>query len=154
MRPEARACRLGGLAINEITALTVTAAIEFFATLTFDGDRRPVAEPIVAEIVREKVLLNTEREVPHSVAVEVNEYKERSETMTYVSATVYVERDSQKGILIGKGGAMLKKISSEARIETERLVGTKVYLELHVKVLKNWRRDENMLRRFGYRLGK
>jgi GTP-binding protein Era len=109
---------------------------------------------IVAEIVREKVLLNTEREVPHSVAVEVNEYKERSETMTYVSATVYVERDSQKGILIGKGGAMLKKISSEARIETERLVGTKVYLELHVKVLKNWRRDENMLRRFGYRLGK
>jgi GTP-binding protein Era len=109
---------------------------------------------IVAEIVREKVLLNTEREVPHSVAIEVDEYKERSENMTYVSAIVYVERDSQKGILIGKGGAMLKKISSEARIETERLVGTKVYLELHVKVLKNWRRDENMLRRFGYRLGK
>jgi GTP-binding protein Era len=98
--------------------------------------------------------MNTEREVPHSVAVEVDEYKERSETMTYVSANIYVERDSQKGILIGKGGAMLKKISSEARIETERLVGTKVYLELHVKVLKNWRRDENMLRRFGYRLGK
>ena len=109
---------------------------------------------IVGEIVREKVLLNTEQEVPHSVAVEVQEFKERSATMTYIGAMIYVERDSQKGILIGKHGAMLKKISSEARADIETLVGTQVYLELWVKVLKNWRHDENMLRRLGYKLGK
>lgn len=109
---------------------------------------------IVGEIVREKVLLNTEQEVPHAVAVEVQEFKERSATLTYIGATVYVERDSQKGILIGKGGAMLKKISSEARADIETLVGTQVYLELWVKVLKNWRHDENLLRRLGYKLSK
>ncbi len=109
---------------------------------------------IAAEIIREKVLLNTEQEIPHAVAVEVTEFKERSATLTYVGANIYVERDSQKGILIGKGGAMLKKISSQARIDIETLVGTKVYLELWVKVLKDWRRDEGMLRRFGYRISK
>jgi GTP-binding protein Era len=109
---------------------------------------------IVGEIIREKVLLNTEQEVPHAVAVEVQEFKERSATLTYIGATIYVERDSQKGILIGKGGAMLKKISSEARADIEALVGTQVYLELWVKVLKNWRHDENLLRRLGYRLSK
>ncbi len=109
---------------------------------------------IVAEIIREKVLLNTEQEVPHAVAVEVQEFKERSASLTYVGANIYVERDSQKGILIGKGGAMLKKISTGARIDIETLVGTKVYLELWVKVLKNWRRDEDLLRRLGYRMSK
>lgn len=107
---------------------------------------------IVAEIVREKVLLYTQQEVPHAVAVEVIEFKERSAEMTYISANIYVERDSQKGILIGKGGAMLKRISSEARIDAETLIGTKVYLELWVKVLKNWRTDEAILRRLGYRI--
>src|SRR5258708_30444975 len=107
---------------------------------------------IAAEIIREKVLLNTEQEVPHSVAVEVIEYKQRSATMTYICANIYVERDSQKGILIGKGGAMLKKISSAARADIEALIGTQVYLELRVKVLKDWRQDESFLRRFGYRL--
>ncbi len=109
---------------------------------------------IVAEIIREKVLLNTEQEVPHAVAVEVQEFKERNADLTYISATIYVERDSQKGILIGKGGAMLKKISSEARVDMEALVGTKVFLELWVKVLKNWRRDDALLQRLGYRIGK
>ncbi len=109
---------------------------------------------IVGEIIREKVLLNTEQEVPHAVAVEVQEFKERSPQLTYIGANIYVERDSQKGILIGKGGAMLKKISSEARADIEQLVGTKVYLELWVKVLKNWRRDEAVLRRLGYKIGK
>ena len=109
---------------------------------------------IAAEIVREKALLNTEQEVPHAVAVEVDEFKERSATLTYIGAHLYVERDSQKGILIGKGGAMLKKISSEARADLEKLLSTQVYLELRVKVLKNWRRDEAMLRRLGYRIGK
>jgi GTP-binding protein Era len=109
---------------------------------------------IVAEIVREKILLNTEQEVPHSVAVEIQEFKERSAEMTYIGANIYVERDSQKGILIGKGGAMLKKISSEARVDVEGLLSTKVYLELWVKVLKNWRHDEDLLRRLGYKLSK
>jgi GTP-binding protein Era len=107
---------------------------------------------IVAEIIREKVLLNTEQEVPHAVAVEVQEFKERSASLTYIGANIYVERDSQKGILIGKGGTMLKKISTGARIDIETLVGTKVYLELRVKVLKNWRRDEELLRRLGYKM--
>src|SRR5450432_911664 len=109
---------------------------------------------IAAEIIREKVLLNTDQEVPHAVAVEVQEYKERTETLTYIGANIFVERDSQKGILIGKGGTMLKRISTEARADLEKLVGTQVYLELWVKVLKDWRRDEAKLRRFGYKIGK
>ncbi|NDJ76353.1 MAG: GTPase Era, partial [Chloroflexi bacterium] len=107
---------------------------------------------IVAEMVREQVLLNLEQEVPHGVATEVNEFKRRSENMTYINAVIYVERESHKGIVIGKGGQMLKTISQQARGEIEKLLGTRVYLELWVKVLKNWRKDENALRRLGYRL--
>lgn len=107
---------------------------------------------IAAETIREKIILNTEQEVPYSVAVEVSEYKERSDDMTYVSATIYVERDSQKGILIGKSGDMIKRIGSQARAELGEMLGTQVYLELHVKVLKNWRMDEDLLRRLGFRL--
>ncbi len=107
---------------------------------------------IVAEMVREKVLLNLEQEVPHGVATQVEEFKARSEEMTYIAVTIFVERDSHKGILIGKNGQMLKTISQQAREEIEPFVGTRVYLELWVKVLKNWRRSENALRRLGYRL--
>ncbi|MCS6870612.1 MAG: GTPase Era [Anaerolineae bacterium] len=107
---------------------------------------------IAAEIVREKALLNLEQEVPHAVAVEVEEFVERSPTLTYIRVVIYVERESQKGILIGRGGAMLKKIGSEARAELEQLLGTQVYLEPWVKVLKNWRQDEKMLARLGYKL--
>jgi GTP-binding protein Era len=109
---------------------------------------------IAAEIVREKVMHHTEREIPHSVAVEVEEYTERSVTLTYISAVIYVERDSQKPIIIGKKGAMLKQISTEARQEIEKLVGTQVYLELFVKVHQNWRRDDAFLSRLGYKLRK
>ena len=104
-----------------------------------------------AEIVREKVLLNLHEEVPHGIAVQVDEFKERSATLTYVGATIYVERDSQKGIVIGKNGAMLKEIGAAARPDIEEMLDTKVYLELWVKVLKNWRKDENALRRLGYK---
>lgn len=103
-----------------------------------------------AEIVREKVLLNLHEEVPHGVAVQVEEFKERSDKLTYIGATIYVERDSQKGIVIGKRGAMLKQIGAAARTDIEEMLGTKVFLELWVKVLKNWRKDENALRRLGY----
>jgi GTP-binding protein Era len=113
----------------------------------------PVRE-IVAEIVREKALLRLREEVPHAVAVVVDEFKRRSEEMTYIAASIYVERTSQKGILIGKRGAMLRRIGQDARPEIERLVETKVYLDLWVKVLKNWRKDEDALRRLGYRLPK
>jgi GTP-binding protein Era len=109
---------------------------------------------IAAEIIREKVMHNTEREVPHAIAVEVDEFKERSATLTYVAASIYVERDTQKPIIIGNGGAMLKKISTEARQEIETLTSTKVYLELYVKVHKDWRRDRAFLQRMGYRLRK
>ncbi|HEC21506.1 MAG TPA: GTPase Era [Chloroflexi bacterium] len=107
-----------------------------------------------AEIIREKVLLLYEQEVPHSVAVEIEEFKERSEDLTYIRATIYVERESQKGILIGQGGKMLKKLGQMARPELEEMLGTRVYLDLWVKVLKNWRKNEQALRRLGYRLRK
>ncbi len=107
---------------------------------------------IAAEIVREKVMMHTEQEVPHSVAVLVDSYRERSDELTYISATIYVERESQKGIIIGKGGEMVKTIGSEARVELREMLGTDVYLELHVKVLKNWRSDEKLMQRLGYRV--
>ena len=105
---------------------------------------------IVAELIREKALMYLQQEVPHSLAVVVDEFKERSEEMTYISAVLYVERTSQKGIVLGKNGAMIKKIGQAARPEIEALVGTQVYLELWVKVWEKWRTRENMLRRLGY----
>ncbi|MBZ0293074.1 MAG: GTPase Era [Anaerolineae bacterium] len=109
---------------------------------------------MAAEAVREKVMLNTEQEIPHTIAVEIESFKERSDNMTYISAVIYVERDSQKGIIIGKGGSMIKRIGSEARQEIAAAMGTKVFLDLRVKVLKNWRSDEKLMRRLGYRLPK
>lgn len=107
---------------------------------------------IAAEIIREKIMLHTEQEIPHSVAVVIDSYRERSDDLTYISATIYVERESQKGIIIGKGGEMIKTVGSEARGELGEMLGTQVYLELHVKVLKNWRSDEKLMQRLGYRV--
>jgi GTP-binding protein Era len=109
---------------------------------------------IAAEIIREKVMIHTEQEVPHSAAVEIDSYRERSDSLTYIGATIYVERDSQKGIVIGKGGDRIKKIGSDARTELGEMLGTTVYLELQVKVLKNWRSDERSMARFGYKPSK
>ncbi len=109
---------------------------------------------MAAEIIREKIIYLTEQEIPYSVAVGIDEYKERSVTLSYISATIYVERDSQKGIIIGKDGAMIKRIGADARAELQTTTGTQVYLDLHVKVLKNWRSDEKLLARLGYRLPK
>ena len=105
---------------------------------------------IAAELVREQVLRFTHQEVPHAVAVVVEEFKPRSETLIYVGANIFVERVSQKGIIIGKKGTMLHKIGSAARQQIERLTGTKVYLDLWVKVSGDWRKDNVRLRRLGY----
>jgi GTP-binding protein Era len=105
---------------------------------------------IAAELIREKALMLLQQEVPHSIAVEVDEFSQRDENMTYISAVIYVERASQKGIVLGQKGGMIKKIGQAARPEIEELVGTKVYLELWVKVWEKWRTREGMLRRLGY----
>lgn len=107
---------------------------------------------IAAEMIREAALHFTEEEVPHSIAVQVNEYTERPNGVIYINADLFVERDSQKAILIGKHGNMIKQISQRARGEIETLLETRVYLETQVKVLKNWRSDEKALKRLGYRI--
>lgn len=109
---------------------------------------------IVAELIREQTLHLLQQEVPHSIAVEVDEYTERSDQLTYISAVIYVERESQKSIVLGQRGAMIKKIGQAARPEIEALIGTKVYLELWVKVWERWRTREGMLRRLGYAISK
>ena len=106
---------------------------------------------IAAELIREQILAHTRQEVPHAVDVIVDEFKARSERMTYIHATVIVERATQRGILLGRGGRMIKAISKAARQQIEQLVDTQVYLELWVKVRPKWRQDENQLRRLGYR---
>lgn len=111
-----------------------------------DVDERFVA----SELIREQVLRHLRQEVPHAVAVIVDDFRDRSETLSYIAATVVVERDSQRQIVIGRGGAMLKQIGSAARQEIERAVGRQVYLELWVKVIPKWRRDAEQLRRLGY----
>lgn len=105
---------------------------------------------IAAELVREAVIHHLREEVPHAVAVVVDEFKTRGPEMTYIAATVYVERESQKGIVLGLGGRMLKQIGQQARVGIEEMLETKVYLELWVKVVPHWRRDLTYLRRFGY----
>ena len=103
----------------------------------------------LAEIVREKALAVTRQEVPHSIAVVVNEL-EIGERLTKVYASLIVERESQKGIVIGRGGETLKTIGSRAREEMELILGSKVFLDLHVKVLKEWQRDPRSLERLGF----
>jgi len=107
---------------------------------------------MAGELVREQALLNLRDEVPHAVAVLVDDFKERSPEMTYISAVIYVERESQRMILLGKGGQMLKTIGQAARQSIEELLETKVYLELWVKVRPKWRKSPDDLRQLGYQL--
>jgi GTP-binding protein Era len=104
---------------------------------------------IAEEIIREKVLLNTKDEIPHAVAVKIEKYEEK-ENIDRIYAKICCEHKSQKGILIGKGGSMLKKIGTEARIELEKIVDKKVYLELNVQIEKDWRKKSKALKNFGY----
>ena len=103
----------------------------------------------VTEIIREKILLNYDKEIPYSTEVIVEKFEEK-ETSIHIMAVIYVERDSQKGILIGHGGTMLKKVGIEARKDIEAFFGKRVFLEMFVKVEPNWRNRENKLRQFGY----
>lgn len=116
-----------------------------------DMDTDQPFEVLVAEFIREKILRSFRDEVPHSIGVIADQIEyERRKDMYKIYAVVYVERDSQKGIIIGKGGSAIKQIGIEARQDLEQLLGCKVFLDLQVKVKKNWRRDLNQIRRFGY----
>ena len=106
---------------------------------------------IAAEMIREKVLRNTHDEVPHAIAVEVDEFKERSNGNIFIRATIFVERESQKGIVIGAKGGLLKKIGQEARQDIENLTGCGVFLDLWVKVQADWRNKSKMLKELGYK---
>jgi len=107
---------------------------------------------IAADLIREAALELLQDEVPHSLAVRIDEYTERNAQGAYVAATLFVERDSQKGIVIGQGGKMIKQIGANARQKIEMMSGRKIFLELRVKLRKNWRDDEETLRMFGYKV--
>lgn len=102
-----------------------------------------------SEIIREKIFLNYQKEIPYSVEIDIEEYKE-AEDIDRIAATIYVARESQKGIIIGHRGEMLKKVGTAARLELEKFLGKKVFLQLHVKVNDNWRDSDRQLKRFGY----
>ena len=105
---------------------------------------------ICAELVREKMLRNLEKEIPHGTAVEITKFHERDDGLVELDATIYCEKSSHKGIIIGKNGSMLKKIGEQARQDMEEFLGTKVFLQTWVKVKENWRDSEVLLRNFGY----
>ena len=105
---------------------------------------------VVGEIVREKLLRCLDKEIPHGTAVEITRFAERDDEIIEVEATIYCEKKSHKGIIIGKNGEMLKRISTDARRDIERFMGAKVYLQTWVKVKENWRDNMNYIRSFGY----
>ena len=106
---------------------------------------------VMAEIIREKLLWCLDREIPHGTAVEITKFSERDNGIIDIDATIYCEKASHKGIIIGKGGEMLKKISSMARTDCEKFMGTRVYLTTWVKYKENWRDNDFLVRNFGYR---
>ena len=106
---------------------------------------------IVAELIREKALWCLSKEVPHGIAVEIESYKEKENGTVQIGAVIYCEKSSHKGIIIGKGGAMLKNIGQKARIEIEKFLDTKVFLELWVKVKEDWRNSDILIKNFGYK---
>ena len=105
---------------------------------------------LAAEIIREKLLILLDREVPHGVAVGIERMEERDDGLVSIHATIYCEKNSHKGIIIGKNGEMLKQVGQLARKDIERMLGTKVYLDLWVKVKEGWRNNQYQMRNFGY----
>ena len=133
--------------LTECDKYTVESPFLFPDDTTTDQPERQV----MAEIIREKLLWNLEKEIPHGTAVEINTFSERDNGIIDLDATIYCEKASHKGIIIGKNGEMLKKISSMARADCEKFMGTKVYLTTWVKVKENWRDSDFLVRNFGYK---
>ena len=132
--------------LAECEKYAVDSPFLFDEDLTTDQPERQV----MAEIIREKILWNLDREIPHGTAVEITRFSERDSGIIDIDATIYCEKASHKGIIIGKQGAMLKKISTQARNDCEKFMGTKVYLTTWVKVKENWRDSDFLVRNFGY----
>ena len=133
--------------LKECEKYAIESPFLFPDDITTDQPERQV----MAEIIREKLLWTLDREIPHGTAVEITKFTERDNGIIDIDATIYCEKSSHKGIIIGKQGAMLKKISSMARQDCERFMGTKVYLTTWVKVKENWRDSDFLVRNFGYR---
>ena len=132
--------------LKELDTFAVESPALFPEGVTTDQPEKQVC----AELIREKLLLNLEREVPHGTAVEITRFSERDDGIIDLEATIYCEKASHKGIIIGKHGAMLKKIGEDARKDIEEFMGTKVYLQTWVKVKEKWRDSNSLLRNFGY----
>jgi len=132
--------------LAECEKYAVESPFLFDEDMTTDQPERQV----MAEIIREKILWNLDREIPHGTAVEITRFSERDSGIIDIDATIYCEKASHKGIIIGKQGAMLKKISTQARNDCEKFMGTKVYLTTWVKVKENWRDSDFLVRNFGY----
>jgi GTPase len=143
--------------ISALTGAGVPQLVEHLVSLLPEGpllyppeDRSDLPQPVrLAELVREQVLLRTREELPHAVEVEVEEMEESEDGLLVIQARLWAETDSQKGILIGAGGRMIKAIGTAARQEIERALGRRVHLDLNVRVRKGWRRDEGLLDRLG-----
>lgn len=138
------------LGLGELTEALIQAVPEREAEYPEDQITDLYEKEIASDLVREACLLKLRDEVPHGMAVRIDEFKERENGMAYIAATILVERESQKGIVIGEGGRMLKSIGSAARKEIEEMGGRQVFLELRVKVSKDWRNDPYMLKQLGY----
>ena len=132
--------------LKELDKFAVESPALFPEGVTTDQPEKQV----YAELIREKLLLNLEREVPHGTAVEITRFSERDDGIIDLEATIYCEKASHKGIIIGKHGAMLKKIGEDARKDIEEFMGTKVFLQTWVKVKEKWRDSNSLLRNFGY----
>ena len=132
--------------LKELDKFAVESPALFPEGVTTDQPEKQVC----AELIREKLLLNLEREVPHGTAVEITRFSERDDGIIDLEATIYCEKASHKGIIIGKHGAMLKKIGEDARQDIEEFMGTKVFLQTWVKVKEKWRDSNSLLRNFGY----
>jgi GTP-binding protein Era len=139
-----------GVNLDKLLALILAALPEGPRYYPDDQATDQTERDIAAELIREQVLRHTRQEVPHAAAVAISEFKVRENGVVYIAADVWVEKDSQKGILIGKRGQMLRQIGAAARKEIEALLGGKVYLDLHVRVREGWRQDAEEVRRLGY----
>jgi GTP-binding protein Era len=152
--PEAEVIEISSLrqdSVEKLIEMIVTHLPEGPAYYPADQVTDTFERDIAADLVRASALNNLRDEIPHGIAIRIDQYRERGTHGAYIEATLFVERENHKAIVIGSKGSMLKKIGSEARKEIESMSGRKVFLKLRVKVRKNWRNDKNALNRFGFR---